>query len=128
MQNIWPVLLPISEAAAMVLAARVLRHYFQLESYQFRGYFKTILRQWKRAFLDIGPVWRRQAKRRKYLPMALESLEAWLSDGPRPMNGLRDKSGWGGNNSRSSVPSGLLKSTVSVSFLQFHFVEVMSEK
>ena len=51
MQNIWPVLLPISEAVAMVLAARVLLHYFQLESYQFQGYFKTVLRQWRRAFL-----------------------------------------------------------------------------
>ncbi len=51
MQNIWPVLLPISEAAAMVLAARVLLHYFQLESYQFQGYFKTVGRQWRRAFL-----------------------------------------------------------------------------
>ncbi|MBR3106124.1 MAG: UDP-N-acetylmuramoyl-tripeptide--D-alanyl-D-alanine ligase [Clostridia bacterium] len=50
MQNIWLVLLSISEAVAMVLAARLLLHYFQLESYQFRGYFKTILRQWKRAF------------------------------------------------------------------------------
>ena len=35
----------------MTLAARLLLHYFQLESYQFRGYSKTILRQWKRAFL-----------------------------------------------------------------------------
>ena len=51
MQNIWPVLLPISEAVAMVLAARVLLHYFQLESYQFQGYFKTVGRQWRRAFL-----------------------------------------------------------------------------
>ncbi len=50
MQNIWPVLLPISEAVAMVLAARLLLHYFQLESYQFHGYFKTVLRQWRRAF------------------------------------------------------------------------------
>ena len=51
MQNIWPVLLPISEAVAMVLAARLLLHYFQLESYQFQGYFKTVGRQWRRAFL-----------------------------------------------------------------------------
>ena len=51
MQNIWPVFLPIGEVVAMVLAARVLLHYFQLESYQFHGYFKTIGRQWKRAFL-----------------------------------------------------------------------------
>ena len=40
----------IGEVIGMVLAARILLHYFQLESYQFRGYFKTIQRQWKRAF------------------------------------------------------------------------------
>ena len=52
LRSIWPFLLLIAcEAAAMVLAARGLLHYFQLESYQFRGYFKTVLRQWKRAFL-----------------------------------------------------------------------------
>jgi len=33
----------------MLLAARRLAHYFQLESYQFRGYFKTLRRQWRRA-------------------------------------------------------------------------------
>ena len=43
-------LMGIGEIVGMVLAARILLHYFQLESYQFRGYFKTILRQWKRAF------------------------------------------------------------------------------
>lgn len=51
MQNIWPLFLPLGEAVAMVLAARVLLHYFQLESYQFHGYFKTVGRQWKRALL-----------------------------------------------------------------------------
>lgn len=51
MQNVWPVLWFISEPVAMVLAARVLLHYFQLESYQFQGYFKTVGRQWRRAFL-----------------------------------------------------------------------------
>lgn len=44
-------LIILAEAAGMVLAARGLLHYFQLESYQFRGYFKTVLRQWKRAIL-----------------------------------------------------------------------------
>ena len=43
-------LLAIGEAVGMVLAARILLHYFQLESYQFRGYFKTVLRQWKHAY------------------------------------------------------------------------------
>ena len=52
MQTIWPFLLFfLSEAVAMVLASRVLLHYFQLESYQFHGYFKTVGRQWRRAFL-----------------------------------------------------------------------------
>ena len=41
----------LGAAAGMVLSARVLLHYFQLESYQFRGYFRTVRRQWKRAFL-----------------------------------------------------------------------------
>ena len=35
--------------AGMLLAARRLTHYFQLESYQFHGYFQTIGRQLKRA-------------------------------------------------------------------------------
>ena len=33
----------------MVLAARRLMHYFQLESYQFHGYFQTVNRQWRGA-------------------------------------------------------------------------------
>ena len=40
---------PLAFGLAMVLAARLLLHYFQLESYQFHGYFKTVLRQWRRA-------------------------------------------------------------------------------
>ena len=43
-------LIILGEAAAMVLASRVLLHYFQLESYQFRGYFKTVSRQWSKAY------------------------------------------------------------------------------
>ncbi|MBR6185662.1 MAG: UDP-N-acetylmuramoyl-tripeptide--D-alanyl-D-alanine ligase [Clostridia bacterium] len=35
--------------AGMVMAARRLTHYFQLESYQFHGYFQTVNRQWRRA-------------------------------------------------------------------------------
>ncbi len=38
-------------AGAMVLASRRVLHYFQLESYQFQGYFRTLGRQWKKAFL-----------------------------------------------------------------------------
>lgn len=35
----------------LLFASHRLMHYFQLESYQFRGYFQTVLRQWKRAIL-----------------------------------------------------------------------------
>jgi hypothetical protein len=41
----------------MILAARRLTHYFQLESYQFLEYFQTIGRQWNRAidpYLFLG--------------------------------------------------------------------------
>ena len=38
-------------AAASLLASRSLMHYFQLESYQFAGYFRTLKRNWKRAVL-----------------------------------------------------------------------------
>ncbi len=49
--DFWFILLyAVCETAAMVLAARVLLHYFQLESYQFRGYFKTVSRQWSKAY------------------------------------------------------------------------------
>ena len=41
----------LAATAAALLCARKLLHYFQLESYQFYGYFKTILRQWKGAIL-----------------------------------------------------------------------------
>lgn len=40
--------------AGLLLAARRLTHYFQLESYQFYGYFKTILRQWKKALVPYA--------------------------------------------------------------------------
>ncbi|MBR6030026.1 MAG: UDP-N-acetylmuramoyl-tripeptide--D-alanyl-D-alanine ligase [Clostridia bacterium] len=35
-------------AAGCVLASRTLTHYFQLESYQFQGYFRALKRSWKR--------------------------------------------------------------------------------
>ena len=41
----------LGRAAGMVLASRLLLHYFQLESYQFHGYFRTVRRQWKKALL-----------------------------------------------------------------------------
>ncbi|MBQ8082524.1 MAG: UDP-N-acetylmuramoyl-tripeptide--D-alanyl-D-alanine ligase [Clostridia bacterium] len=40
----------ITVAASITLSARLLLHYFQLESYQFRGYFLTLRRQWHKAF------------------------------------------------------------------------------
>lgn len=46
----WDLLLMLlGEALAMTLAARVLLHFFQLESYQFQGYFRTVRRQWRKA-------------------------------------------------------------------------------
>lgn len=38
-------------AASALLCARRLLHYFQLESYQFYGYFKTVARQWRKAIM-----------------------------------------------------------------------------
>ena len=42
-------LLSLAVAVASLLAGRSLLHYFQLESYQFAGYFRTLRRNWKRA-------------------------------------------------------------------------------
>ena len=39
----------LAVAAACLLASRGLIHYFQLESYQFPGYFRTLKRNWKNA-------------------------------------------------------------------------------
>lgn len=41
-------------AIGLLFAARRLTHYFQLESYQFRGYFQTVCRQWKRTILPFA--------------------------------------------------------------------------
>ena len=45
----WLVMLCV--AAGTMLASRSLVHYFQLESYQFPGYYRTIKRNWKRAVI-----------------------------------------------------------------------------
>jgi len=45
----WMIALAV--AVASLLASRSLMHYFQLESYQFAGYFRTLKRNWKRAVL-----------------------------------------------------------------------------
>ena len=44
-------LLCLACAAVCVLSSKSLIHYFQLESYQFPGYFHTLNRNWKRACL-----------------------------------------------------------------------------
>lgn len=50
----------LAAAGGCLLCARKLLHYFQLESYQFYGYFKTLRRQWKKAVLPyaaLGLIW-----------------------------------------------------------------------
>lgn len=44
-------MLALSTAAAMLLSQQILMHDFQLESYQFPGYFRTLRRNWKRAMM-----------------------------------------------------------------------------
>ena len=41
----------LAVAAACLLASRGLIHYFQLESYQFPGYYRTLKRNWLRAVI-----------------------------------------------------------------------------
>ena len=43
-------LIVLAAVVSSLLAARKSIHYFQLESYQFHGYFKTLARQWDKAF------------------------------------------------------------------------------
>ena len=45
------ILLYAGLAAGCLLAGKILIHYFQLESYQFPGYFRTIRRNFAKAFL-----------------------------------------------------------------------------
>jgi len=42
-------MLVVSAAVSSLIASRSLMHYFQLESYQFAGYFRTLKRNWLRA-------------------------------------------------------------------------------
>ncbi len=42
-------LIVLAAVVSSLLAARKSIHYFQLESYQFRGYWKTLTRQWEKA-------------------------------------------------------------------------------
>ena len=45
------ILLSISIAAGCLLAGKILIHYFQLESYQFPGYFRTVIRNLLKAII-----------------------------------------------------------------------------
>ena len=70
----------LAAAAAALLCARKLLHYFQLESYQFYGYFKTIGRQWKSAILSpvvLGMLFFLLAKAGKSLYAAAEPQRVW---------------------------------------------------
>ena len=49
-------LLCVAMTLAALFSARRLTHIFQLESYQFRGYFKSVARQWKRTILPYAAV------------------------------------------------------------------------
>ena len=49
--TIWTVILLLALSAGCTLAARTLIHFFQLESYQFQGYFRTLKRNLLRAIL-----------------------------------------------------------------------------
>ena len=49
--TIWNILLVAALAVSCVLSARLLIHYFQLEIYQFQGYFRTVKRNLLRSFL-----------------------------------------------------------------------------
>ncbi len=51
MENFVTWMLALSVALSSLLAGRSLAHYFQLESYQLPGYFRTIRRNWFRAAL-----------------------------------------------------------------------------
>ncbi len=70
-------------AGGMLLAARRLTHYFQLESYQFYGYFKTVRRQWTRAVLPCLA-----------LGGAYLGLYAALVFGVVNLEEITEKSGW----------------------------------
>ena len=49
--TIWAAVLLVSLTVALLMTARILIHYFQLESYQFPGYFRTLRRNFLRSFI-----------------------------------------------------------------------------
>lgn len=70
----------LAAAAAALLCARKLLHYFQLESYQFYGYFKTVLRQWKTAVLPplaLGILYLLLSRAGKALYAAADPQRLW---------------------------------------------------
>ena len=76
----WNILLIASMAVSCVLSARLLIHYFQLESYQFQGYFRSVKRNLLRAlwpgvvlnivFISAGAI----------LVMIIPENNTWLPD------------------------------------------------
>ena len=49
--TIWAAVLLVSLTVSLLMTARILIHYFQLESYQFPGYFRTLRRNFLRSFV-----------------------------------------------------------------------------
>ena len=49
--TVWSLLLMACSSAGCLLAAKILIHYFQLESYQHPGYFRTLKRNFRKAVL-----------------------------------------------------------------------------
>ena len=49
--NMWSLTLLAGIALGLLLASRQLIHWFQLESYQFPGYFRTLRRNWIKALI-----------------------------------------------------------------------------
>ena len=49
--SVWSLLLMACASIGCLLAARILIHYFQLESYQHPGYFRTLKRNFQKAVL-----------------------------------------------------------------------------
>lgn len=53
MQGLTQILLALEVPVAMLFMSRQLMHYFQLESYQFQGYFRTLWRQKKKVIWPL---------------------------------------------------------------------------
>ncbi|MBQ6951499.1 MAG: UDP-N-acetylmuramoyl-tripeptide--D-alanyl-D-alanine ligase [Clostridia bacterium] len=53
MENLVNIFLALQAPVAMLFVSRQLMHYFQLESYQFQGYFRTLWRQKKKVIVPL---------------------------------------------------------------------------